>query len=505
MKNFFIRQSRNICYLLTGFLATLIVLRMQHFVDGYNTIFTLIEGYKWNLLHNLLFLFPLLLSFSIKYFIKNRRVLEIFETILILISFVSFIIYKNPYSNNIIDSISNIFIYLTTICLLTTKFINFIFVCNISNDVMLTSDLYLKKKNKKTNFILITLSILFLCYDISFKMMDSFFSEHELVKGNSLFIWLIVLTIGSLVVINLLPERVKINTIVLAGYIVISLVLSLISFDYERIYYALSYPKSGSIFVLILLILIIIFEIALILNNLDLMKKYCAIIDEMDKDSKISDVKSSFDGKLIQLIGWYVLGYLLTIISAGIAYPTTLCFIERWKCKHSVISGRRLTFDGKAIQLIGKWCLWLLLSIVTFGVYAWFIPIKLEKWKTSHTHFIDEPEGTRKSDFDGKLIQLIGLNMLSIFVTIITFGLAYPSILCWKEKWLWKHKEIDGTRFVFDGKGIQLIGKWMCWIALCMVTFYIFAWFIPIKIYKWRLSHTHLIIKGNIVIETEEL
>ena len=120
---------------------------------------------------------------------------------------------------------------------------------------MLTSDLYLKKKNKKTNFILITLSILFLCYDISFKMMDSFFSEHELAKGNSLFIWLIVLTIGSLVVINLLPERVKINTIVLAGYIVISLVLSLISFDYERIYYALSYPKSGSIFVLILLIL----------------------------------------------------------------------------------------------------------------------------------------------------------------------------------------------------------------------------------------------------------
>ena len=156
--------------------------------------------------------------------------------------------------------------------------------------------------------------------------------------------------------------------------------------------------------------------------------------DEMEENERISEVKSSFDGKLIQLIGWKLLGLLLAIITLGIAYPATLCFIERWKCKHSIVSGKRLTFDGKGIQLFGKWCLWLLLCVVTFGVYAWFIPIRIEKWKTYHTHFEDEPLETRNSNFDGNLLQLIGLNLLSIFVVVITFGLAYPSVLCWKEK-----------------------------------------------------------------------
>ena len=99
--------------------------------------------------------------------------------------------------------------------------------------------------------------------------------------------------------------------------------------------------------------------------------------------------KSFFDGKLIQLIGWFLLGNLLTTITLGICFPFALCFIEEWRIKHTVINGKRLCFNGNGAQLIGKWILWMFLSIITIGIYSLWIPIKIEKWKVEHTKFVD--------------------------------------------------------------------------------------------------------------------
>ena len=97
--------------------------------------------------------------------------------------------------------------------------------------------------------------------------------------------------------------------------------------------------------------------------------------------------KSYFDGGLIQLIGWQILGALITIVTLGICFPWAACKIYAWEAKHTVISGQRLSFDGKATQLFGKWILWLLLSVVTLGIYSFWARINLKKWITKHTHF----------------------------------------------------------------------------------------------------------------------
>ena len=97
--------------------------------------------------------------------------------------------------------------------------------------------------------------------------------------------------------------------------------------------------------------------------------------------------KSYFDGGLLQLIGWHILVFLITIITFGICYPWAVCMIYNWEIKHTVIEGKRLYFDGKAIQLFGNWIKWLLLYILTLGIYAFWINIAIKKWKTAHTHF----------------------------------------------------------------------------------------------------------------------
>ena len=97
--------------------------------------------------------------------------------------------------------------------------------------------------------------------------------------------------------------------------------------------------------------------------------------------------KSYFDGGLAQLIGWCILGWLVTIFTLGICFPWSYTMIYRWETKHTVINGRRLIFGGTAVQLFGLWIRWFLLMIITIGIYGFWICISLKKWRVKHTHF----------------------------------------------------------------------------------------------------------------------
>jgi len=99
--------------------------------------------------------------------------------------------------------------------------------------------------------------------------------------------------------------------------------------------------------------------------------------------------------------------------------------------------------------------------------------------------------GKEKSYFDGSLLGLFGIELVSFFVTFITIGILYPFMLCWKEKWVCKHTYIEGKRLVFDGNGAQLIGKWILWLFLTLITAFIFLLWLPIKTKKWTVKHTH--------------
>lgn len=96
---------------------------------------------------------------------------------------------------------------------------------------------------------------------------------------------------------------------------------------------------------------------------------------------------SYFDGGLLQLICWTLLGVVVTICSFGICLPWAYVMIFSWEAKHTVINGRRLYFDGTAMGLFGSWIKWWLLTIITLGIYGFWVGIALKKWKVAHTHF----------------------------------------------------------------------------------------------------------------------
>jgi len=96
-----------------------------------------------------------------------------------------------------------------------------------------------------------------------------------------------------------------------------------------------------------------------------------------------------------------------------------------------------------------------------------------------------------KSEFTGRLLGLIGVNLASGFIMLITLGIAAPWAVCFKERWIARHTVIDGRRLIFDGTAWQLFGSYIKWFLLTVITLGIYSFWLNIKMKQWVVSHTH--------------
>jgi len=100
-------------------------------------------------------------------------------------------------------------------------------------------------------------------------------------------------------------------------------------------------------------------------------------------------VPSRFVGKAIPFFFLNLGCFLLTIITLGIMFPWCLCWTARYEAAHTYVDGKPFFFDGRGSELIGKWLLYFLLFVITCGVFGLWIPKKIENWKMAHLHFSD--------------------------------------------------------------------------------------------------------------------
>ena len=235
-----------------------------------------------------------------------------------------------------------------------------------------------------------------------------------------------------------------------------------------------------------------------IANNNDANKfEEVEMYQEVEPIKKEVRTDSYFDGGLIELIGWKLLSFLITIVTLGIGAPWGACMIYSYEINHTVYNGKRLKFEGTGGDLFVNIFKWVLLSIITLGIYTLFIPIRKTKWVISHIHFEDEHFIKNESFFDGKTIQLIGINILSTILNFISFGLLSAFTYCYKTKWIIKHTVINRKKLVFTGRAISLFGRCMLWGFLTVITFGIFGLWIPIKKLKWQNKNTHIKVVGE--------
>lgn len=214
------------------------------------------------------------------------------------------------------------------------------------------------------------------------------------------------------------------------------------------------------------------------------------------------DSSSYFDGGVASRLGWVILGCLVTTFTLGICFPFAVCWLYAWEANHTVIDGRRLKFTGTAGGLFGTWIVCLLLTIITIGIYGFYVPIRLKKWREANTFFEDEiadPSAieTLKSEkasyFDGGFWQWFGWTFVGSLITSITLGFGYPIAVKMLYSWEQRHKVYCKKRCTFDGTAGTLFGTWVVCILLTIVTLGIYSFWVPIRVKKWQIKHTHLL------------
>ena len=201
---------------------------------------------------------------------------------------------------------------------------------------------------------------------------------------------------------------------------------------------------------------------------------------------------SYFDGGLLELIGWRILAFLIIGVTLGIATPWAKCMLYSYQFKHTVYNGKRLKFEGTGGDLFFNAFKWVFFTIITLGIYLIFVPVKKTKWVISNLHYEDEQFIKGESFFDGKTIQLIGVNLLSGLLNLVSFGLLYPFTVCFKLRWINKHTIINKKKLVFNGKAINLFGKYLLWCFLTIITFGIYGWWLEIKMLKRKSKNVYI-------------
>ncbi|MGL4338325.1 MAG: hypothetical protein ACRCST_15690 [Turicibacter sp.] len=94
------------------------------------------------------------------------------------------------------------------------------------------------------------------------------------------------------------------------------------------------------------------------------------------------------------------------------------------------------------------------------------------------------------SYFDNSLKNTVIHHLKSIFLFVITLGLAYPWILCMKYEAKNKHTVVCGKRLKFIGNPNELIKHWFFWWFLIVITFGIYGLVVKVRFEQWVSANT---------------
>lgn len=97
-----------------------------------------------------------------------------------------------------------------------------------------------------------------------------------------------------------------------------------------------------------------------------------------------------------------------------------------------------------------------------------------------------------KSEFRGNAFEYVFLKIFICILSTVTFGLAYPWLVCAFLRWETENSVIDGRRLAFVGRGAQLFLLQIKWTVLTLITIGIYGFFIPIAYRRWRVENTRL-------------
>ena len=140
--------------------------------------------------------------------------------------------------------------------------------------------------------------------------------------------------------------------------------------------------------------------------------------------------------------------------------------------KNKVAKVNNSVFTGRLLTLIGTW----ILMILIIGILA--------GGGVALVMFVGGV-GEEGTEIGGLQIALI-----AVAAILALIGLSWAAIRF--MKWETKNTIISGNRVKFNANALQLLGNCIKWTFLSIITVGIYAFWLPIKVRKWKVSHMEL-------------
>lgn len=94
------------------------------------------------------------------------------------------------------------------------------------------------------------------------------------------------------------------------------------------------------------------------------------------------------------------------------------------------------------------------------------------------------------SEFTMSALELFGYELMFVFGSMLTLGIAAPWLLCFKLKNIAGATIINGRRLEFNGRGGELFIKGLKWFFLSMLTFGIYSIWARRNFLAWVAENT---------------
>ncbi|MEI8259172.1 MAG: DUF898 family protein [Deltaproteobacteria bacterium] len=123
----------------------------------------------------------------------------------------------------------------------------------------------------------------------------------------------------------------------------------------------------------------------------------------------------------------FLVGYLLMIVTLGIYAPWFMCKMQKFfqGNTHLIENGQpigKFDFVGEGGSLLGTFIVGYLLTIITLGIYAAWFQCNLKRFFAQNTR-VHIYGRTFAGDFDGTGAELLGTFIVGYLLTVITVGI----------------------------------------------------------------------------------
>jgi uncharacterized membrane protein YjgN (DUF898 family) len=151
-------------------------------------------------------------------------------------------------------------------------------------------------------------------------------------------------------------------------------------------------------------------------------------------------IRFSFRGGVFEFYKVSIKGWLLTVVTLGIAYPIWQNWRQNFLVSHSYYGNKNFSYDGNGKDCIWPFALHLLLSIPTFGICWLWYWARMQRYYWDHTTFNDAR--FRSSVTGGGVLKLLLVNLCFL---IFTLGIAWSWVMVRNARYFTTHLGLEGA------------------------------------------------------------